>query len=333
LQIPIDRLSFFMLDAEKETEFYASNYFLIRIWAAPATLALYGFYGWLIGMQNAKYPMIIAVAVNIINVLLSYIFIYKFNMNSDGAALGTVIAQYVGMFIAIGLISYKYKHYFKDFKFKFNLNTNELKKYASVNVNIFIRTLGIMAVFTFFTGSSANRGTVMLDANTILFQFYIFFSYFIDGFAYATEAMTGKYLGEQNKEKLIKSLKIIFNWGFVVSLIFTLVYYFLGEQILRLLSSQPDIVNISKEYLFWIWALPLISFASFIWDGVFVGMTASKEMRNTMLFSSILIFFPSFYLLSDYMGNHALWLALLLFLFSRGLTQTIIFGKILKQHF
>ena len=332
-QLPIDKISFLLLDAEKETEFYASNYFLIRIWAAPATLALYGFYGWLIGMQNAKYPMIIAVAVNIINVLLSYVFIYKLGMNSDGAALGTVIAQYCGALIAVVLIAYKYKNYFKNYKFDFKINTNELKKYASVNINIFIRTLGIMAVFTFFTGSSANRGTLMLDANTILFQFYIFFSYFIDGFAYATEAMTGKYLGENNKKKLIKSLKVIFNWGFIVSLAFTLVYYFLGEQILSLLSTQAEIITISKNYLFWLWILPLVSFASFIWDGVFVGMTASKEMRNTMLFSSILIFFPSFYLLSDIYGNHALWGALLLFLFSRGLTQTIIFRNILKKHF
>ena len=333
LQYPIDRLSFYLLNAEKETEIFASSYFLIRIWAAPATLALYGFYGWLIGMQNAKYPMIIAVAVNLINVLLSYIFIYKLGMNSDGAALGTVIAQYAGVVIALILIGYKYRSYFKAYQFKLKFDRVELSKYVSVNINIFIRTLGIMAVFTFFTGLSANSGTLVLDANTILFQFYIFFSYFIDGFAYATEAMTGKYLGEKNKSKLIKSLKIIFKWGLIVSVVFTLIYFFFGEQIIRMMSSQKDIIELSEKYLFWTWLLPILSFASFIWDGVFVGMTASKEMRNTMLFSSLLVFFPSFYFLTDTIGNHALWVALLLFLLSRGLTQTLIFGKILKQSF
>jgi MATE family multidrug resistance protein len=320
-----------LLDAEKETELFASSYFAIRIWAAPATLALYGFYGWFIGVQNARYPMIIAVAINILNVVLSYIFIYIFNMNSDGAALGTVLAQYFGLFLAIIFILSKYKNYFKGFKLKFN--KFELLKYTSVNINIFIRTLGIMAVFTFFTGLSANKGTLVLDTNTILFQFYIFFSYFIDGFAYATEALAGKYLGEKNKTQLIKSLKLIFKYGFIISTVFSLIYMVLGVEIIKLMTSQEEIINLSQEYLFWSWILPLLSFASFIWDGAFVGMTASKEMRNTMLFSSVLVFFPSYYLLQNTFGNHALWIALILFLFSRGLSQTLIFGKILKSKF
>jgi len=333
LQYPIDKLSFYLLDAEKQTEQFASSYFAIRIWAAPATLALYGFYGWFIGVQNAKYPMIVAVSINIVNVALSYFFIYNLGMNSDGAAIGTVIAQYFGLLLSIIFILAKYKNYFKTYKLKIRFNKTELSRYFAVNANIFVRTLGIMAVFTFFTGSSANRGTLVLDANTILFQFYIFFSYFIDGFAYATEALTGKYLGEKNKVKLVKAVKEIFKYSFLISIVFTLVYLFLGKEIIKLMSSQAEVIALAEKYLFWVWLLPILSFASFIWDGAFVGLTASKEMRNTMLFSSVLVFFPAFYLLQNYMGNNALWLALLLFLLSRGLTQTLIFRNILKQKF
>jgi len=332
LQYPIDKLSFYLLNAEQQTEKFASNYFAIRIWAAPATLALYGFYGWFIGVQNAKYPMIIAISINIVNIALSYFFIYNLRMNSDGAAIGTVIAQYFGILLSIIFIFAKYKKYFKNYKLQIKFNKVELSRYFAVNANIFVRTLGIMAVFTFFTGTSANSGTLVLDANTILFQFYIFFSYFIDGFAYATEALTGKYLGEQNKIKLIKAVKVIFKYSFLVSIAFTLVYYFLGEEIIKLMSSQKEVINLANKYLFWTWLLPILSFASFIWDGAFVGITASKEMRNTMLFSSVLVFFPAFYLLQNHFGNHALWVALLLFLFSRGGTQTLIFAKILQKN-
>ncbi len=325
LQYPIDKLSFYLLDAEKQTEEFASSYFAIRIWAAPATLALYGFYGWFIGVQNTKYPMIIAVSINIVNVALSYFFIYNLGMNSDGAAFGTVVAQYFGVLLSLIFVFTKYKNYFKNYKPKFRFNKPELSRYFTVNANIFVRTLGIMAVFTFFTGSSANRGTLVLDANTILFQFYIFFSYFIDGFAYATEALTGKYFGEKNKNRLLKAIKEVFKYSFIVSIIFTLLYMFLGKEIIKLMSSQPEIIALANKYLFWTWLLPVLSFASFIWDGVFVGITASKEMRNTMLFSSILVFFPAFYLLQKSMGNNALWVALLLFLLSRGISQTYIF--------
>ena len=333
LQYPIDKLSFYLLDAEKQTEQFASSYFAIRIWAAPATLALYGFYGWFIGVQNAKYPMIVAVSINIVNVALSYFFIYNLEMNSDGAAIGTVIAQYFGLLLSLVFVYVKYKNYFKNYKLKIKINKSEFSRYFAVNANIFIRTLGIMAVFTFFTGSSANRGTLVLDANTILFQFYIFFSYFVDGFAYAAEALTGRYFGKKNKAKLVKAIKEIFKYSFLISIIFTLVYLFLGKEIIKLMSSQAEVIALAEKYLFWTWLLPILSFASFIWDGAFVGMTASKEMRNTMLFSSVLVFFPAFYLLQNYMENNALWLALILFLLSRGLTQTLIFGKILHKKF
>ena len=328
LQLVINNISFSLLSAEAETEKFASSYFLIRIWAAPASLALYGFYGWFIGMQNSKYPLIIAVSINVINIIISYILIYHYNMNSDGAAIGTVIAQYSGVLISVILLQAKYRKYLKLSYVLSSFKKSAFAELFKVNANIFIRTLGIMLVMTFFTSVSANKGTLVLDANTVLFQFFIFFSYYIDGFAYATESLTGKYKGRGDKENLIKVLKKIFLWSFYSSIVFSIVYFLFGEIILHILTSQQAIIDYANKYIFWLWILPIISFAAFIWDGVFVGITASKEMRNSMLIASLLIFFPTYYLLEKTMANHALWLAMLLFLFSRGVIQTIQFRKL-----
>ena len=329
LQYVIINISFSVLSAETETEKFASSYFLYRIWAAPASLALYGFYGWFIGMQNSKYPLIIAISINIINIIISYILIYHLNMNSDGAAIGTVVAQYSGALISVVLLQKKYKKYLKISYLLSSFKKSAFAELFKVNTNIFIRTLGIMLVMTFFTSVSANKSSLVLDANTILFQFYIFFSYYIDGFAYATESLTGKYKGRRDKLNLLKVLKKIFLWSFYSSLAFSVVYFLFGNSILHILTSQQNIVDYASKYIFWIWALPLVSFAAFIWDGVFVGITASKQMRNSMLIASLFVFFPVYYLFEKTIGNHALWLAMLLFLFTRGIIQTIQFKKII----
>ena len=328
LQTLINNISFSVLSAEAETEKFASSYFLIRIWAAPASLALYGFYGWFIGMQNSKYPLIIAVSINVINIIISYVLIYHYNMNSDGAAVGTLVAQYSGVAISVILLKIKYQKYIKLNYLLLSFKKSAFAELFKVNANIFIRTLGIMLVMTFFTSISANKSTLVLDANTVLFQFFIFFSYYIDGFAYATESLTGKYKGMNNKQYLRGVLKKIFLWSFYSSIVFSIIYFLLGNYILNILTSQKDIIAYANKYIFWIWLLPIISFAAFIWDGVFVGITASKEMRNSMLIASLLIFFPTYFLLEGFIANNALWLALLLFLFARGVIQTIQFKKL-----
>ncbi len=331
LQVVINNISFSILSAEVETEKFASKYFLIRIWAAPASLALYGFYGWFIGMQNSKYPLIIAVSINIINIIISYVLIYHFKMNSNGAAIGTVIAQYSGVLISVILLQIKYKKYIKlDYLFA-SFKKSTFSELFKVNANIFIRTLGIMLVMTFFTAISANKSTLILDANTVLFQFFIFFSYYIDGFAYATESLTGKYKGRKDKNSLIKIIKKIFLWSLYSSIVFSIIYIFLGKYIIQILTSQPEIIDYASKYFFWVLIIPIISFSAFIWDGVFVGITASKEMRNSMLIASLLVFFPVYFLLENKIGNNALWLAMILFLFSRGLIQTFQFKKLFKN--
>ena len=323
-------VSFNLLQSEAETEKLAASYFNIRIWAAPASLSLYGFYGWFIGMQNSRYPFFIAIFINIVNIALSYFFIYHLNMKSDGAALGTVAAQYSGVLLSMLLLFKKYRKYLNINFFNKSFNKKDIVGLFKVNTNIFIRTLGIMLVFTFFTASSANKSTLILDTNTVLFQFYIFFTYFIDGFAYATEALSGKYKGKKDYKNFMLVIKKIFFISFVVSVLFSVIYVFFGDFIIQIMTGNKQILELSQKYIFWVYILPVLSFAAFIWDGVFVGTTMSKEMRNTMLASSLLVFFPVYYLFEPTMGNNALWLALILFLTSRGVFQTFVFLRKIK---
>ena len=328
LQIPIEWLSFKLINGSFEVEHEAAKYFYVRIWAAPATLGLYAFYGWFIGMQNTKAPMVIAILINIFNIGFNLLFVYYFNMRSDGVALGTVISQYLGLITAIFIFSRFYKKLFKYIKFSALKKVQDIKYFFRVNANIFIRTLCLLFVFTFFTTHSANTSDRILSINTLLLQFLFIFSYFIDGFAHAAEALVGKYFGANKTDDLKKVVRLLFKWGISLSIPFSIAYFLFGKNLLFILTDNTEIIEDSAQYLIWIGILPLLSFAAFIWDGIFVGVTASKAMRNTMLLSAFLIFLPCFYFLKVHFGNHGLWIAMNLFMLSRGLLLTFSFFKL-----
>jgi MATE family multidrug resistance protein len=190
-----------------------------------------------------------------------------------------------------------------------------------------IRTFCIIGVFSFFTSKSASIDDTVLAVNSLLLQFLFFFSYFIDGFAFAGEAIIGKYLGAKDRNNYHKAIQKLFVWGGGLALLFSVCYYLGGELILGLLTNQEALIETSNQYLPWLIAVPIISFASFIWDGIYIGATASKAMRNTMLIATFGLFIPGFIIGHNYIGNHALWLAMLLFMFGRGFFQTIIAPK------
>lgn len=328
LQIPIEKLAFWLVDGSKEVEQYARSYFYIRVWAAPATISLYALTGWFIGMQNTKTPMAIAIIINVANIGFNLLFVRVFHMKSDGVALGTVLAQYLGLIIAIGFIKAKYYKIFKYRSRKAFFNALEIKHFFRVNRDILFRTLSLLAVFTFFTSKSASENNNILAANTLLLQFMFMFSFITDGLAYAAEALTGRFYGAGNIRALKKSIVLVFKWGGVLSLLFTLLYWMWHNQILRLLTDQAEVLSVSREYTFWVIIIPVVSVASFLWDGIFIGLTASKQMRNSMIIAAFVVFFPVWYLLYPYIGNHSLWLAFNLFLFTRGLAQTVMFKNI-----
>ncbi|MFA8298629.1 MAG: MATE family efflux transporter [Hyphomicrobiales bacterium] len=319
LQDPIAWLSFRALDSGQEIEKLAETYFYIRIYAAPATLGLYALSGWFIGMQNAKFPMYIALIVNLFNIAFNSLFIFVFNMSSAGVAYGTLIAQYTGFIFAIILFLKYYKPYLKYWKLSEMLDLKAFKRFFNVNKDIFIRTMCLIFSLSFFTAQSAKISPEILAVNTLLFQFLLIFSYFIDGFAYAAEAIVGKEKGRGNYEGLRLAVKSIFRMGMIASIIFTLFFLVAGDWLLLMLTDNSNVISESNPYMLWSAAVPVITFAAFIWDGIFIGATATKAMRNALLISTFIVYLPSVYILMPLFGNHGLWLALMLFMASRGI--------------
>lgn len=324
LQIPIIRLALAWVDTDPAVAAATKSYFFIRIWGAPAAIMAFAFSGWFIGMQNTKIPMWIAIFINVCNIGFNYVFVFLFGMQSDGVALGTVLAQYAGLLLTLLIIFTKYKYLLPHFRLSLVVRLKEMKRFMNVNTDIFFRTLLIISVFSFFTAESARYGSEVLVLNTILYQFFIFFSYGMDGFAHAAEAMTGKYIGRGDISLLKKCVKTVFIWGFGMSLLALLVYALGYQNLLRIFTKDIQIHELAKEYYYWILVLPLLSFPAFLWDGVYAGALATKAMLYTMIGATILCFFPIYYLLSSYWGNHALWFALLLFLVVRGLLMTLL---------
>ena len=333
LQKPIEILSFAVLKGETRVEELAMTYFRIRVWAAPAALGQFALLGFFLGMQNARLPMFVLVLTNVINVICNYLFVMKFGMGSDGVAYGTVIAQYSGLIIALYFFRRHFSHLFPYWSFGATTQWKQLKVFLMVNKDIFIRTMCLVVVFSIFTARSASSDLMsegqetILAVNSILMQFFMFFSFLIDGFAHASEALTGKFIGAKDRTSLSKTIKLLFIWGTGISLFFTGVYLLGGNLIFRALTNNPEVIANAKPYFFWVVMVPMASYAAFLWDGIYIGATAGKQMRNAMLISTLLIFFPAYFLASKFMGNHGLWFAFILFMIARGITMQVLSQK------
>jgi multidrug resistance protein, MATE family len=322
MQRPIAELSFWIIESSLQVEQYALVYYDIRVYTAPAVLALYGINGWFLGMQNAKYPMIVTISLNLLNIVLNITFIYGFGMHVDGVAWGTLISTYLGLILALVLFMKKYKRYIGYYVKDRFIDLKEISKFFSVNRDIFIRTLCLIFTFSFFTAKSAAQGDVILAANTILLQLWMIASYGIDGFAYAAESLVGRYTGGKHKEKLRKAVFYTMSWGFTLGAFGTLIYGLFHIQILNLFTNQSEVIHMALLVVGWTIAAPFVSSICYIWDGIFIGATATVPMRNSMLASTCLFFLPAYYIGTHLIGIHGLWLAMVLFMIVRGVFLT-----------
>ncbi len=327
LQVWIVDLSFWLVEASPEVERYTRIYFNIRIFTAPATLCLYAINGWFLGMQNARYPMIVTVFLNSLNIGLDVFFVYGMDMHVDGVAMGTLIARYAGVTLAIILLVTKYKEWLKGYVHKLLLEVEAIKKFFSVNRDIFIRTLCLIFTFSFFTAKSAEFGDVVLAANSILLQLWMMVSYGIDGFAYAAESLIGRYTGSRQQKRVKLAIKYCFLWGMGIGVLASATYAILDVRILQLFTNQQDVIDTAMIYFLWTIAGPTVSSFSYIWDGIFIGATATGPMRDSMIIATMGIFLPAYGIGVYYLGNHALWLAMTLFMIARGATLTFFAPK------
>lgn len=330
LQYPIRKLAFTFIQTTEEVERLATLYFRICIWGAPAMLGLYGFAGWFIGMQNSRFPMYIAITQNIVNIAASLCFVYLFHMKVAGVAWGTLTAQYAGFLMALLLWRRYYGGLKKHVAWHEVLKKEAMLRFFQVNRDIFLRTLCLVIVTLFFTSAGAAQGEIVLAVNTLLMQLFTLFSYIMDGFAYSGEALVGKYVGANNRPALYRTVRQLFIWGVGLSTGFTLLYFFGGKSFLGLLTNETSVIREAGNYFYWVLAIPLTGFAAFLWDGIFIGATATRQMFYSMLVASG-SFFLVYYSLHEWMGNHALWLAFIVYLSLRGIMQAALSRKILYQ--
>ena len=291
------KAAFLVVDCTPEVRELASRYFFIRIWAAPATLGLMAFKGWFIGMQDSVSPMITDLMVNGMNVLMSFVLALGVKavgyegMGFAGIAAGTVVAQYSGLLTAIVLLLAKYLRNtlsqldLQDMKEVFK--GAETRRFFVMNTDLFVRSLCFIAIYIGFTVISARYGDLLLAVSSIMMKLLMIFSYFTDGFAYAGEAMTGRYIGEKNGLMLRQTVKWTFVWSMSIALLFMVIYQFAGVALLRMMTSDPAVVEASREYLPWLLLMPVIGCAAFTWDGIYIGATASKAIRNSMLWAVV----------------------------------------------
>lgn len=322
LQVPIENIAVNFIKSGPETIENVQYYFRICIWSAPAVLGIYALKGWFIGMQNAQTPMVISIFNNILNIVLSFIFVFVFDMKIKGIALGTMLSQIITFLVSVGFWFRFYNRMTKYVDLSSVLHIPALKAYFKVNRDVFVRTFMLTLVTTFFTFASSSMGDTILAVNALLMQFFMLFSYFMDGFAYAGEALTGRFVGSKNYLLLRFMIQRLFFWGLIVSGVSALIYILFPQQILQILTDNITVIAATKSFTFWTILIPITGFAAFLWDGIYIGATASKEMRNAMTLSAI-VFFVFYYSTKASLGNNGLWLSFIVYLFVRGVILTV----------
>ncbi|MCG9685088.1 MATE family efflux transporter DinF [Vibrio sp. Isolate23] len=321
---PIADMVFGLSHASDEVKHYGDLYFSVRAWSAPAALVNFVLLGWLLGTQNARDPMWMVIIANVTNIFLDVLLVIGLGWKVEGAALASVIADYSGMSFGLWCVWRTWhKRQLPSLVSLLKETTHGLSRFVKLNRDIFLRSLCLQATFTFMTFQGASFGDDIVAANAVLMSFLMIISYGMDGFAYAMEAMVGKAIGARDKHQLSASLVGTFFWSLIICLGLTLIFGFAGSPLIGMITDIPSVHYTALEFLPWLMAMPLVSMWCFLLDGIFIGATKGREMRNSMFFA-MCVFFGVFFALAS-LGNHALWLAMLSFMGMRGLTLALIF--------
>lgn len=327
VQVPLGRVALAMAGATGGILDEAWAYYRICVWGAPAMLCLYSLTGWYIGMQNTCLPMFISIMQNVVNIVASFTFVYICGMKVEGVALGTLVAQYAGVMVSLTLWARTYgRRLWRRISWGELPDMVSLRRFFTVNRDIFVRTLFLVGVNFYFLSAGASAGAVVLAVNTLLMQLFTLFSYVMDGFAYAGEALCGRLYGAANATDLRHTVRRLFAWGLGVATVYTLVYAVGGKAFLSLLTDERDVIEASSAYMPWAVCIPLCGVAAFIWDGVFIGITATRGMLVSSAVAAV-GFAATYMLLHQAMHNHALWAAFIVFLVLRGIVQTVLYGR------
>lgn len=317
----IFKMMVWFLEAKPPVSSLASVYFHLLIWGAPAVLGNYAMAGWFLGMQNSRMMLWVSLIINVVNIVTSLTLVYLLDMGIAGIAAGTLVAQWTGF--GAGFLFLKGYRMPRP-KWADIFRWNELRRFFSVNVDVMLRTVCLIAVTLWFTRAGSVQGPLILAVNTLLMQLFLLFSYMMDGVAFAGEALVGRYVGARDMQHVHLCVKRLFVWGAAWALLFTLVYFLGGEGILDLLSDDAGVRSAAHEYFVWALTIPLAGFAAFAWDGVYIGATLTRRLLVSMA-GACATFFLLYYMLVPVMHNHGLWLAFIAYLAMRGILQTLLF--------
>ena len=331
-QYPLFSFLWMITGAGPEIRGFVGEYFAIRIWDAPALLAIIAISGWFVGMQSTFYPMVIAIVTNIINILTSYLLAFPCGLGFKGVALGTVIANWIGLAVAVGCI-----YWFRRGRplkcVLSNLLNGDWRRYFFVNGNLFLRSFFIICVTMGVTAAGARLGNLTLAVNVIIMQFFQFFSFFMDGFAYSGEAMVGLYCGERNLRMIRLSVRCLLIWTMGVSIFFSLLYFAGIEAITSLLTDSLNVIAGVEDMTLWVCLIPIISCWSFIYDGFYIGVTATFRMMLSTLIGGIAFFAIlslNYLSLIPFEGNEVIWTAFLTYLLFRGLILVFLWPQTVR---
>lgn len=326
-QQPLLHFSFWVMDASHNVRTMAKTYFRILIWGAPAMLGIYSMTGWFLGQQNARVPMVVSIVQNVLNIIVSMTLTMGLGWKVEGIACGTLVSQWSAFLIYLFVPLGNYRPFQIIMTKASTRAAISWSRFFNVNRDIFFRTLCLVAVQLFFTASGAKQGDTILAANALLIQFYIIFSYIMDGFAYAGEAIGGKAYGANDKMGFRNLTHHLFVWGIGIMLLFTFVYGVGGRSLLQILTTDVNIVASAKVFLPFAAFIPLASFAAFIYDGLYIGTTSTRLMLLAVFLAAISFFLLRLTLFPVW-KNAGLWIAFLGFMFIRGTVQTVFYNRI-----
>ena len=319
LQAPIAWAAFSIVEATPEVELLAEQYFYTRIWGAPATLMNFALLGWFIGVQNTKAALWHQLILNGVNIVLDLVFVIGFGWGVAGVAAATAIADVAAVAFGLWLALPILRRLGGAFVRENILEGEKIRRTVALNIDIFIRTICLVSAFAYFTAQGAAFGNVVLATNAVLLNFQTFMAHALDGFAHAAEAMGGRAIGARDRDAFREAVRVSMLWGTIVAIGFSLFYLMGGIAIVDLLTGIDDVRDAAREYISWSVVMPLIAVFPFILDGVYLGATRGRTMRNAMIASLVTYLVACFFFVPAW-GNHGLWASLLIFMGARGIT-------------
>ncbi|GGF61777.1 MATE family efflux transporter [Terasakiella brassicae] len=328
----IFQVSAYLIDASAEVEALAKTYFQVRIWSAPAALTNYILIGWMLACKDTKSVLIQQVATNIANVVLDLWFVMGLGFGVEGVAFATVLAQYCGLGIGLILMRRNLVKIEGAWRGEVIFVSEKFTKLISMNSDLFIRTVCLLSAFAWLTAQGAKMGDVVLAANAILLQFLMFASYGLDGFAHAVEVLCGHGVGKKDRPAFQGAVRATTKAAFLTAIGLSVCYFLFGNVLINLFSNLPAVLETAKQYLIWAAVLPVVAVGAFQMDGIYLGLTQTRMLRNMMVLS-LALYIPLSLMLQSVWGNHGLWAAFTFFMGMRAITLGMTYTRVEQKVF